>query len=279
MDATTLASRILDGDLPASAAMGRADAYDALNTGANGSLPFLGTSTKIEASNSAGYLTRVLYMMAAASSGREACAGRSDGCTASCLVEQTGKMSMVAPTRARRRRHASFFADRARFLSDIAREIAAHERAAKRLGKPAAIRLNGTTDLPWESMKVEHGGTTYANLMEAFPRVIFYDYTKHTLRTRRRTITIPNYHLTFSLSERTDADERAQEYLDAGYSVAVVFAAKKGHLPGTYRGRTVIDGDKSDARFTDPSGVYVGLSAKGRAKKDTSGFVRLPMAG
>jgi hypothetical protein len=35
----------------------------------------------------------------------------------------------------------------------------------------------------------------------------------------------------------------------------------------------VIDGDANDLRFLDPTGVIVGLKAKGAAKKDTSGFV------
>ena len=35
----------------------------------------------------------------------------------------------------------------------------------------------------------------------------------------------------------------------------------------------VINGDKTDMRFKDPVGVIVGLKAKGKARKDTSGFV------
>jgi hypothetical protein len=34
-----------------------------------------------------------------------------------------------------------------------------------------------------------------------------------------------------------------------------------------------VDGDKSDLRFLDPRAVVVALYAKGKAKKDTSGFV------
>jgi hypothetical protein len=274
-----LAAAILVGDMPASAAMGRADAYDALNRGTNAPLPFLGTSTKIEASNGAGILTKVLYMQAANASGREACAYRSDGCSAACLVEYTGRMSMDAARTARRRRHASFYADRARFLADLAAEIAAHERSAARQGKPCAVRLNGTTDLPWEKMRVVYNGETFPNLMAAFPAVQFYDYTKAPLSKRGRGGILPaNYHLTFSLSERSDAEERAGEYLDAGYPVAVVFAASKGNLPTMYalagKVRFVTDADKTDARFTDAPGTIAGLSAKGRAKTDDSGFVR-----
>jgi hypothetical protein len=39
-------------------------------------------------------------------------------------------------------------------------------------------------------------------------------------------------------------------------------------------GRRVINGDESDLRFLDPVGVVVGLKAKGKAKRDTTGFVR-----
>ena len=44
-------------------------------------------------------------------------------------------------------------------------------------------------------------------------------------------------------------------------------------LPKKFRGLDCIDGDKDDLRFLDPQGVCVWLSAKGKAKKDTSGFV------
>ena len=39
-------------------------------------------------------------------------------------------------------------------------------------------------------------------------------------------------------------------------------------------GRPVINADDTDLRFLDPKGTIAGLKAKGRAKKDTSGFVR-----
>jgi len=44
-------------------------------------------------------------------------------------------------------------------------------------------------------------------------------------------------------------------------------------LPGTYKGYKVINGDEHDMRFTDPKNVIVGLTAKGEAKTDQSGFV------
>jgi hypothetical protein len=86
---------------------------------------------------------------------------------------------------------------------------------------------------------------------------------------------IPNYSLTFSLAEDNDAE--ARDALRAGVNVAVVFA---GALPERFSvagvEAPVIDGDRNDLRFTDPRGCVVGLSAKGRAQRDRSGFVRTP---
>lgn len=273
-----LAAAILAGDSPASDAIGRADVYDFLNAGANGRLPFLGTSSKIDAGTSVGILSAVLYMQPARESGREACAGRSAGCTAACLAEGTGRMSMHGPRVARRRRHASFFADRGRFLSDLASEIAAHESRARRMGKVPAIRLNGTTDLPWHRMAVVHNGVRYPNLHAAFPAVRFYEYTKQPLAVQAKGGLPSNLALTFSLSERPDAETRAAEYLTAGYGCAVVMAIPRHNPPTTFAiGATqypTVDGDAHDARFLDPAGSIVALAAKGRAKTDTSGFVR-----
>ena len=55
-------------------------------------------------------------------------------------------------------------------------------------------------------------------------------------------------------------------------NIAVVFR-DKATIPAEFLGRKVIDGDKDDLRFLDAEGVVVGLYAKGKAKKDTSGFV------
>ena len=76
-----------------------------------------------------------------------------------------------------------------------------------------------------------------------------------------------NYSLTFSRSETNGA---ALLRLPSTANVAVVFHKR---LPDTVAGRRVINGDATDLRFLDPQGVIVGLLAKGKAKRDTSGFV------
>ena len=82
-----------------------------------------------------------------------------------------------------------------------------------------------------------------------------------------------NYHLTFSLSEKNAAD--AASILQRGGNVAVVFSP---WVPRTWRGFETIDGDEHDSRFLDPRPRVVGLSAKGIASDDLSGFVVNAMA-
>ena len=85
-----------------------------------------------------------------------------------------------------------------------------------------------------------------------------------------------NVNFTFSRSEENEGN--AFEILDDGGQVAFVFRKK---IPSKYKGYTVINGDLTDLRFTDREvfnipadrGFIVGLTAKGKAKKDTTGFV------
>ena len=58
--------------------------------------------------------------------------------------------------------------------------------------------------------------------------------------------------------------------------MAAVF---RGKLPETWQGRKVVNSDENDLRFLDPQGVICGLSTKGKAKKDLTGFVLEPVDG
>jgi hypothetical protein len=102
--------------------------------------------------------------------------------------------------------------------------------------------------------------------MAMFPTVQFYDYTK--IQNRRD---LPaNYHLTFSLAESND--EQARLAIANGMSVAVVFRTKD--FPTTFMGLPVVNGDETDLRFLDDAGSIIALKAKGKARKDDTGFVR-----
>jgi hypothetical protein len=165
---------------------------------------------------------------------------------------------------ARLKKTNRFWDDRDQFLMDLAEEIRKLSKTAEAQGLKAAVRLNGTSDLPYERYKMPG---TDKNIMEVFPNVQFYDYTK--LENRFTGAQLPaNYHLTFSRAE--DNDHKLDEVLEHT-SAAVVFA---GELPETWKGYPVIDGDEHDARFTDAGpGVIIGLIAKGKARHDDSGFV------
>jgi hypothetical protein len=223
----------------------------------------INTNYKTIKSEKVGVLTGIIYMSPYNLSGKNVCPGASAGCAAACL-NTAGRGAMNVVQAARLKKTQRFFQDRQQFLWDLVNEISALRRKAKAKGMKAAVRLNGTSDLPYERYKIRDTGK---NIMQLFPDVQFYDYTK--LENRIVGQQLPaNYHLTFSRAE--DNDHKLAAVLEHT-SAAVVFS---GELPETWRGYPVIDGDEHDARFTDAgAGVIIGLTAKGKAKHDTSGFV------
>jgi hypothetical protein len=56
--------------------------------------------------------------------------------------------------------------------------------------------------------------------------------------------------------------------------VAVVFQ-KRADIPENFRGWVVVDGDNTDVRHIEPKAVVVALYAKGKAKRDTTGFTQI----
>jgi hypothetical protein len=145
-------------------------------------------------------------------------------------------------------------------------------KQSARLNLVPVFRLNGTSDLAFEKYEVVRNGQLFRNIFTAFPEVTFYDYTKVL---GRKVANIANYSLTFSAADGNDID--VMKAIAQGYNVATVFGLKKTEaMPETYMGLPVFNGDESDLRFLDPKGVIVGLYAKGKAKKDTTGFVKYP---
>ena len=158
-----------------------------------------------------------------------------------------------------------FFKDKAVFLSQLIKEITAAIKSAEKQNLTAVFRLNLTSDLPWEKIKLNG-----KSVFDLFPQVTFYDYTKSPERmTAFLAGDMPkNYHLTFSKSETNGAI--AESILKSGGNVAMVF---RKSLPTKWLGVDVINGDETDLRFLDGAGKIVGLVEKGKAKKDESGFV------
>ena len=222
---------------------------------------------KIQKGAKLGYLSFILHLAPATLSGKETCPKRTAGCTAACL-NTAGRGGMFRKgentniiQQARIRKTKMFFEQRDEFMAQLIKDIRLGIKQAATLGLTPVFRLNGTSDLAWEKYEAANG----KNIFELFDYVQFYDYTKVL---GRKTGDIKNYHLTFSAADGNELDVQAA--IQAGMNVAMVF----DKLPDEYMGRKVFNADDTDLRFLDPKGVIAGLKAKGRAKKDTSGFVR-----
>jgi hypothetical protein len=225
-----------------------------------------------------GYNTYILHLAPASLSGYNTCAKATEGCKAACLnTAGRGGMFKKGETtnviqKARIRKTAMFFEERAGFFEWLVADIESAIKQSIRMDLIPVVRLNGTSDIPFEKYEVVRNGITYRNIFAAFPDLEFYDYTKIL---GRKVDHIENYNLTFSAADGNDMD--VLRAIQQGYNIAVVFGIKKTlPMPETYMGRPVFNGDESDLRFLDPHGVIVGLYAKGKAKKDTSGFVKYP---
>lgn len=211
-----------------------------------------------------GWITYGIHLAPYKLSGRNVCSHASSGCAAACL-NTAGRGAMNSVQKARINKTRFFFNDREAFMKQLHKEISSAIKSASRKGMKACFRLNLTSDLPWESIK--YNGKS---LMEHFPDVSFYDYTKIPDRMNRfvKGEFPQNYKLTFSRSECNE--KLVNQVIESDGNVAVVF---RNQLPSVWNGRKVINGDETDLRFLDEKKVIVGLVEKGLAKKDESGFV------
>ena len=239
----------------------------------NTQLLSVNADAKTRKGSNAGYLTGILYLAPAneASSKINVCPYASKGCKAVCLYT-AGRGKMDSVVKASVAKTLRFLENPKEFVELLAIDIQKIINKAAKVDMTPAIRLNGTSDLPWEKL----GGKLGVALMNRFPSVAFYDYTKNPNRAIAYAEgKMPdNYHLTFSKSECNDSD--VNKVISAGGNVAAVFSTKKAdELPESYKGRDVVDGDKTDLRFLDRDGVFVGLRAKGDARSDRSGFTVL----
>jgi hypothetical protein len=242
---------------------------------------------KTEKGRGAGYWTFILHLAPASLSGLNVCAMATAGCKAACL-NTAGRGGIMAGhgiltaadvaaglhntiQKARIRKTKAFFADRAAFMRVLVDDVRKAICLAERNGFIPVFRLNGTSDIRWESIAIDMPGEwKERNIMDLFSDVQFYDYTK--LANRRG---IPaNYALTFSLADGNEASARVA--LANGLNVAAVFSDKarvaRAEQEG-FLGFPVANGDETDLRFLDPANHVIALYAKGNAKRDQSGFV------
>lgn len=234
-----------------------------------------------------GYVTAILHFAPSDLSGVEMCAmAKLAGCYRPCLnfdghggiVPGGGEVtfdSVKAGTitnhiqKARLRRTNMFNFEREAFMALLQDEIRRFVNWARKKNLIPVVRLNGTSDVRWEDVSIGR----VANIFAVFDDIQFYDYTK--LPNRRRALSIPNYHLTFSYSHRPEFAPivvKALQTYGTNINFAVVFKGEE--MPTHFLGRRVESGDDTDLRFLDAPGIVTGLMAKGRsARRDVEGFM------
>lgn len=236
-----------------------------------------------------GFLTAILYLTPYLFSGTQLCPmAKLAGCWLGCLNVQghggiakrgdviattAGPLPNNSVQRARLSRTSLFNNDRPAFFAQLIKELSAFIARALRKGLTPTIRLNGTSDIQWENLKVRGSDTIF----DIFPDVQFYDYTKIVKRVSRYyTDKLPaNYHISLSYSGATKryANACIKAHKEENASLVVVVRDLKVKAQFLKHVDNAVDGDAHDLRFFDKRGSIVILKAKGTLAKDTSGFV------
>ena len=238
-------------------------------------LILLGSSTKIEKGERLGVLSSVMYLAPSDSAAimrkgkrLNVCPNATKYCRAACLGLTSGRMRFKSNFNSRLWKTALFFTDSGLFMQILEREIRVKAMQAKAQNKICAIRLNGTSDIPFV--------TTY-NLADRFKNVQFYEYTKNPTTIERYKGTHKNYHLTYSANSAAISPKISKLALDKGLSVAAIVnkppVSEQSKIDlscmvlGYFRYGTYIEnGDNSDARFLDAPNSIVYLKIKGDKK-------------
>lgn len=217
------------------------------------------TSHKLDLSERAGVLTYGLYLAPWNMSGRQVCAGGAH-CHEFCLngsgqnkideLARGRELSKINQSRVKKTK--LFYQNRPLFMRILVHEIKRAQARALAANVPFSVRLNCTSDL---SPELFVDPVTGQNILQLFPNIQFYDYTKVPNRIKLLG-KYKNYDLTFSFDGYNWAT--AAKYLEAGGRVAVVFAGN--NLPGSFAGYKVVNGNNYDMRYMDPGRAIVGLS-------------------
>ena len=218
-----------------------------------------------------GYLTGIMYLAPYTLGGKNLCPfAKAAGCINACLYT-AGRGIFNNVQNARLNRTKLYHRDINAFMNQLAIEITALEKTAIKKGLIPVIRLNGTSDINWEDIRFNyefiHNKIRSVTIFELFPEIQFYDYTKNPNRDQ-----LPkNYDLTFSYSNKPEFKKFNEIAIKKSMRLAAVFSDQ--NLPAYFIGLPVLNGDESDLTFLAPKNTILGLYAKGKAKKDVSGFI------
>jgi hypothetical protein len=144
-----------------------------------------------------------------------------------------------------------FFVNRDYFMQMMIAEIKMHRLQSELDGLEFSVRINATSDINIEDFVYDG-----KNILEMFPDVQFYDYTKVFTRLELSK-KYDNYDLTYSYNGYNWM--LCQQAFRNGFRVAAVFEKE---LPKSFHGYEVVNGDLYDARYLDNKNVIVGLKYK-----------------
>jgi hypothetical protein len=238
-------------------------------------LGMVNNSTKHEKAYSYQEMVYTLYLAPANMSGYEVCPMRSEECTKLCLNESGRNRIDIHQNvinKSRIKKTQLFFENRPFFMNWMIEEINKAKSEAEKLGYRFSIRLNNTSDISPESFYLKCDDGVLRNILELFPTVQFYDYTKVPKRILLKQ-KYNNYDVTFSFSGTNLND--CFKMLEEGVRVAMVFK----EVPNEFMGYNVIPGDDYDMRYKDPDNVIIGLKYKKtrqRLNKETKFVIQTP---
>mgnify|MGYP001577813565 CR=1 FL=1 len=226
-----------------------------------GALKLLGSSVKTGKGLKQGILTGIQYLLPAGwGDSPDLCPFSTPECASSCLGTESGHLGMDGGTARRGQvwKSALYLGNRALWRSLMDLELERLGRSARRQGLYAAVRFDGSSDT---------GAGERMTLNMATHGIMGYDYTKTVARAQRHNPQQEgNYSLALSFTGAPVNAAACREYLARGGRVAVVF---DGPIPvgAEFLGAEIVDGDSTDAIFTQPPGTILGLTPKGAKAK------------
>ena len=217
------------------------------------------------------------------------CKNATTGCSISCTYHQgIFKHALLQKNKvkqARLKRTLKFLTQRDLFFEQMIKEVKALKRKAKRNTLTPIISLNGTSDILWEKEAFTFKDKEYSNIMELFPELDFFDYTKYNIIKSRKKLP-KNYHLVYSRAgnhrgKLIDDWETLKSFLDKDINIAVIcnHAIKQKLLENlTYESYKLINGDVYNNRVKDkPSkgekGSIILLEVNKKTDISNSGFI------
>lgn len=224
-------------------------------------LSYLGSvnlSAKHQKNYDMGEMVYALYLAPAEMSGYNVCPKSNAECRFLCLNE-SGQNKIQTKTnninKARIIKTKLFFEEREFFMQWLIADIKASKLKADKTFHKFSIRLNNTSDINPEQFQLLVDGKM-KNILEIFPDIQFYDYTK--VDNRKKLLDkYKNYDITFSYDGYNW--DICEKMINDNIRVAVVF---KKELPLNWNGIEVINGDLYDVRYHDEKNVIVGLKFK-----------------